>query len=313
MTTRTCLVPVLLLVRVNALAQPVLKPAETAAAPAAAPSPLTHENQVNLAGVFSGGNVNMVSGKGNGYDQLKFLRHALPFHATAGVSGQAVDSDKDPATGFRTALQDNLATWLNGRMRYDFFLSENDTLHASYFLGHDAATNFTQRNRIEAGYRRFIFQQPKESLSVETGLVYSLDFAPMAGDTDGDGRVNVFKGRSRLEKTGGTVEGRLLVSYSLALSDVVQLQQTVDVFPNLFPEVEAPFESARVNPAADNKLGLLEASAITSLTQVNVAPSKNITAGMALAFVCDSGAIARRNAYSNADISLAGSPAVNLL
>jgi hypothetical protein len=143
--------------------------------------------------------------------------------------------------------------------------------------------------------------------------VYSLDYAPLDGDSDGDGRVTVYKDRSRFERTGGTVAGRLMMAYSVTVLDILTLNQAVEVLPNLFPDVEAPYEKTRFNANADNKLGVLEATVITSNTTVNVSLTKNLTAGMVLTFIYDNGAIARRNAYSNADMALAASLGIKLL
>ncbi len=296
-----------------AFAQAVLKPSESAAAPEDKPSPFNHEAQVNFSGMLNQGNISLISGKTQGYYQLRYLRHSLRFEGALGIAGQAQDTDNNPATGFETALQDNINTLANGKLRYDFFLSSLDTVYSAYTLSHDTATNLSMRNRVEAGYRRFLFQQPKHSLSVETGLVYSLDYAPLDGDSNDDGKVNVFRDRSRFENTGGVVAGRFMLAYTVSLLEILTLNQTVELLPNIFPEVEAPFEQARFNPAADNKLGILEATVLTSNTQINVNLTKNLTAGMVITFLYDNGAIARRNAYSNADLSVAASLGLKLL
>jgi len=295
-----------------ALAQPVLKMTEAAAAPEEKPSPLVQEAQVNFSGLLNYGNINLLSGKVSGFYQIKLLRHSLRVEGAAGAAGQATDTDANPANGFETSLQENLNTLGNARIRYDFYITPADTVYTSYLLAHDTATNLTMRNRVEGGYRRFLFQQPKHSLSMEMGLAYSLDYAPLDGDTNHDGKVSVFDDRSRFEVTGGTVAGRLMVAYSVTVLDILSLNQTVELFPNLFPYVEAPFESTRGNPSADNKLGLLEATVLTSNTAINVSLTKNISAGMVLTFVYDNGAIARRNAVSNADMALAGSLGLKL-
>ena len=93
-----------------AFAQAVLKPSESAAAPEDKPSPFNHEAQVNFSGMLNQGNISLISGKTQGYYQLRYLRHSLRFEGALGIAGQAQDTDNNPATGFETALQDNINT-----------------------------------------------------------------------------------------------------------------------------------------------------------------------------------------------------------
>jgi hypothetical protein len=264
------------------------------------------EAQATMSGLFSSGNVSQLSGKAAGMYQLRYLRHQLRLEGGASVAGTAVDTDANPATGFETPLHKNLNQVLNARLRYDFFVTRNDTLYTALSPSHDSAQNLTARFRVEGGYKRYLFRTDTQTLGVETGLVYTLDYAPFDGDSNGDTLVKVTEDRSRFENTGGNVGGRLLLAYGLKLTDLVTVNQTVELIPNLFPEVEAPFETARVNASGDNKLGFLEATILTSNTNVTASLYKNLAVGMVLTFVYDAGAVARRNAYSNADLQVAG-------
>lgn len=274
--------------------------------PAAAPDsnivPFSQESALGVSGVFNAGNISALSAKANGFYQARYRRHSFRVELAGGVFGQAVDTDTNPVNGFEVALYNNINTQLLGKARYDFYATEDDTVYTAFSPAHDSAGNLAMRWRAEAGYRRFLFRLPNQSLSVEAGLVYSLDYAPLEGDTDGNGKVDT-KDRLRFEKSGGTVGGRIMVSYAMAITDRVTASQGVELVPNFFPAVEAPYEQARYSPGADNKLGFLEATTVASTTNITVSLTSSISAGGVLAITYDNGALARRNAYSTTDIS----------
>lgn len=276
------------------------------AADTSLPPAFTQESAGSVGGLFTAGNIFQISGKASAFYQARFLSHGLRLEGAAGIAGQAVDADHNPANGFETPLQNNLNQILNGRVRYDYFITENDTLYTSVFLSHDSAQNLTLRGRVDGGYKRFIFKTETQSLGAEVGAVYTLDFAPLDGDSNGDGKVNIYD-HNRFEKSWGNVGGRMLLSYNLSITDVVSLIQTVEVIPNLFPEIEAPYEKSRLGPLADNKLGFLEATIVTSNTTITASVAKNLAASLVVTLIYDNGAIVRRNAYSNADMAMAAS------
>ena len=278
------------------------KPAEKAAAPVEVKADVTHEAQASLGGFFAAGNTSSLAAKADGYYQLRAFQHGVRVEAGGGLSGVAVDSDGSPATGFELPLDKNINTLLNGKLRYDYFFTEDDTGYSALFGLHDSAAKLAARLRAEVGYRRFIFNKPKHALSVEVGAVYTVERAPYDGDTNGDGKIDL-SDDVRFEKTGGSAGARLMVAYVNAISDNLALSQSIEVIPNLWPELEAPYEQARIDSAANNKLGIGEATTCAATTALSMTPAKNLAVSFLLGVGYDFGAVARRNAYTNYDVN----------
>lgn len=278
------------------------KPIEKAAAPPAEkPEEITHEAQANLAAFFAAGNVSSLTGKLGGYYQLRAFMHGVRVEGGGGITGQATDPDGDPSNNFQVPLDKNINTLLSGKLRYDFFFTNENSAYTSIYGLHDSAANLASRFRAELGYRRFIFNEKKHALSAELGAVYTVDQAPFDGDTNGDGESNL-DDEVRFEENGGSVGARLLLSYTNALSDNLAFTQTLELIPNIWPELEAPYEQARVDAGGDNLVGIGEATTFVSTTAVTLAFSQNLAIGVNLGFVYDNAAISRRNAYTNYDV-----------
>jgi hypothetical protein len=137
------------------------------------------------------------------------------------------------------------------------------------------------------------------------GLVLTADNAPFDGDTNHDGQISVADD-TRFEDSGGTLGARVMLGYTNALMDNLSYTSTLEVVPNLFPDVEAPFESARTgagDQTLDNKLGLGEATVAVWNHTLTANVSQQLGIGFALTLAYDNGAIARRNAYTNHDLA----------
>jgi hypothetical protein len=285
------------------------KPQEAAAAPQPAPaSDFQQEAQVTAGALFNDGNVSALVGRVGGYWQMKYLVHGVRLEAGAGLASLAQDPDADPSDGFDVPLGDagNRAnTTANARARYDFFLSPNDSLYASGFAFHDSAANLLTRLRADLGYRRFFFNVEKHSLTGEVGAVYTIDSAPVGADTNKDGVIDL-NDETGFEKSGGTYGARFAVAYTNALLDNVSYTTTFEVVPNIFPDVDAPFEAARsTDHKGDNKLGFGEATIATWNNALTFNVNTNLNVGLNVAFLYDNGAVARRNAYTNHDLAVA--------
>lgn len=283
------------------------KPQEAAAAPAPAPvTGMQQTAQATLGMLLNDGNVSSIAGRAGGTYQLKFDVHGITAEAGAGIASIANDPDLDPANGYGVPLGDpanKLNTTFTARLRYDFFLSPDDSIYASGFVFHDSAANLIARLRADLGYRHFFFQVPKHSFAGEVGVVYTIDNTPLGEDSNGDGVVDI-NDATGFESSGGTYGARLAVAYTNALLDNVQYSTTAEVVPNLFPDVEAPFEQARLGADNDGKLTLGEATIFTWTNTLTFNVSEQLNVGLALNFVYDNGAIARRNAYTNHDAAL---------
>lgn len=279
-----------------------VKPVEKAAAPVEVKADISHEAQASLGGFFAAGNTSSLAGKADGFYQLRAFAHSVRVEAGGGLAGTAVDTDGKPATGFELPLDKNINTLANGKLRYDYFFTDDDTAYVSMFGLHDSAANLSARLRAEVGYRRFIFNKPKHTLSIELGAVYTAERAPYDGDTNADGRINL-SDDVRFEKNFGSAGARLMVAYVNAISDSLALSQTVAVIPNLWPELEAPYEQARIDPAANNKLGIGEATTCSATTALTMNPAKNLSIAFLLGVGYDFAAVARRDAYTNYDIN----------
>jgi len=282
---------------------PKFKPKEQAADPTApAPAEITHEAQASLAGFFAAGNVSSLAGKAEGYYQLRAWDHGARVEAGGGLSGVAVNTDEDPATGFELPLDKNINTLLTGKVRYDYFITNEDTAYTSLFALHDSAANLFARSRAEVGYRRFLFNQNKHALAAELGAVYTIENAPFDGDTNGDGQTNL-EDDLRFEDNGGSVGARVMVAYSNGLSDHLAFNQMFEVVSNLWPEIEAPYEQARIDADADNMVGIGEATTFASKTALTVNPADNLSFSFMVGVAYDNAAIARRNTYTNYDVT----------
>jgi Protein of unknown function, DUF481 len=291
------------------------KPQETAAAPAPAPaSDFAQEAQGTVGGLFMTGNVESLAARAGGYYQMKYLMHGLRFDGALGITSLSQDTDLDPANGFDVRLGDEenrMNTLANGRLRYDFFLTDLDSIYAATMGFHDSAANLQVRLRADAGYRRYFFHSPKHSFSGEIGAVYTIDRAPFKGDTNEDGLVDLSDEVS-FEANNGTVGARLMLGYANALMDNLAFTTTLEVIPNIFPEVDAPYEAgdaalgikARVDEDGDNKLGIGEATIAISNSTLTYSLLSNLTIGANLMLGWDNGAVARRNAYTNHDVAL---------
>jgi hypothetical protein len=285
----------------RAQAEPV-KPLDKPAEPAPVVEEIKHEAQLNMTGFFSAGNVPSVSGKAAGYYQLRAFNHGVRVEAGAGATGLAQDVDKNPGNGFETPLERNVSTIATGKLRYDFFFLEDNTAYASFFGFHDSAANLGFRLRAEVGYRRYLFNKPKHTLSAELGAVYTADYAPMDGDSNNDGVVNT-SDRMRFDDGGGSAGARLMVQYVNAVTDTLAFSQTAEVIPNFWPSLEAPYEVDRISQGADNKLGPLEATTFISTTTLTMNLQKDLAVALNLIVSYDNAAIARRNAYTNYDVT----------
>lgn len=314
---RTTVTPTLVLFSLVACSLPALaqvdpakaadksKPAEAPAAPPPeAPKDFTQEAQGTLGALFNDGNTSALAGRVGGYWQGRFQSHGVRLDAGAGIASIAQDPEADPADGFDIPLFDAanpMNTTAMGRGRYDFFLSPDDSLYGSAFGFHDSAANLAARLRGELGYRHFFFQVPKHAFSGEVGVVWTVDNAPFDGDTNHDGQISVAD-ETRFEDSGGTLGARVMLGYTNALADNLSYTSTLEVVPNLFPEVEAPFEAAR-NGEGDDKLGLGEATVALWSHTLTANVNEQLGIGFALALAYDNGAIARRNAYTNHDVA----------
>lgn len=279
------------------------KPQEAAAAPAAPVLEFTQEAQATVGLLFNDGNTSAAAGRADAYYQMKYLVHGIRVDVTGGLTSVAQDPDEDAANGFGLPLFDskNKANTTAGvRLRYDFFLTPDDSIYASGFVFHDSAANLLLRLRADVGYRHFFFNVPKHMLSGEVGIVYTIDDAPVGTDDNRDGIVDIAD-HTKLEDTG-TFGGRVALAYTNALSDSISYTTTLEVIPNLFPDVAAPFESARFG-AGDNKLGFGEATVAAWTNTLTVNVNKSLGIGVNLTVLYDNGAIARRNTYANHDIA----------
>ncbi len=281
------------------------KPAEAVAAPPAEPAKdFTQEAQATLGALFNDGNTSALAGRVGGFWQGRYLAHGLRFDLGAGVASLAQDPEGDPEDGFDVPLFDQknpMNTTALGRGRYDFFLGADDSLFGAAFAFHDSAANLAARLRGELGYRHFFFQVPKHAFSGEVGLVWTVDNAPFDGDTNHDGAVTLADA-SRFEDSGGTLGARVMLGYTNALMDNLSYTGSIEVVPNLFPDVEAPFEVTR-SDGGDGKLGLGEATAAVWNNTLTANVNEQLGIGFALSFAYDNGAIARRNAIANHDVA----------
>lgn len=281
------------------------KPLEKAAEPAKPVDDVVQEAQGSLSGLFTAGNVQSIAGAASGYYSIKLWAHAIRFDLGAGATGLAQDTDTNPANGFEKGVFDKINTAALGKLRYDFFFTEDDTIYTSGLAAHDSATNLLARLRAEAGYRRYFFRADKHTFSGEIGGVYVIDNGPFDGDTNGDGAIDVYD-QTRFENSGGPISGtfgaRIMLQYQNAILENLAFSQTVEAVPNIYPDVEAPYESTRFAAGADGKLGIGEATTIGSQTSLVATLDKNLAAALTVNFVWDNGAIARRNAYSNGDL-----------
>lgn len=290
------------------------KPQEAAAVPAAPVSDFTQEAQGTVGGLFTNGNVDSIAGRAGGYYQMKYLMHGLRVDLGAGVTALSQDPDLDPSNGFGVGLLDEknrMNTQANARVRYDFFITDLDSLYGAGLIFHDSAMNLQVRLRADAGYRRYFFQSQKHSFSGEVGAVYTVDRAPFTGDTNEDGLTDL-NDEVGFEESGGTIGARLQLQYMNALMDNLAFTTTFEVIPNIFPEVGAPYEAgdealgipARVDEDGDNKLGIGEATIAVSNSTLTYSLLSNLTIGANLLITYDNGAVVRRNAYTNHDVIL---------
>lgn len=281
------------------------RPQETAAAPPAAPvDKFTQEAQATLGGLFNEGNTQALAGKVSGFWQMKYLVHGVRFELGGGIAEIAQDPDGDPANGFGVPLFDkkNIAnTTANALARYDYFLTPNDSVFAAGLAFHDSAANLLVRLRADVGYRHFIFNKPKHALSYEVGAVYTTDDAPLGTDDNGDGRVDI-SDRTAFEKDGGTYAVRFAAAYTNAITSAVAYTGNFEIIPNVFPDVDAPFQQARTG-VGHNKLGLGRASIVDTNHTITVNISSQLAIGATLTYAYDDGAIVRRNAYTNYDLA----------
>ena len=301
------------------------KPQETAAAlPKDEKTGTTHEAQGQLGTLLNAGNVLGASGKLGAFYAFRAGDHGVRVDLGLGLAALTADADLDPSNGFthinpdgttrEAGPLDNINTMANARVRYDWFLGDIGSVYASGFAFHDSAANLLMRLRADAGYRHYFFNVDKHALSGELGAVYTIDNAPFDSiDSNRDGKVSVWGDETRFEDSGGVFGARLALAYSNALLDNVTFTQMVEVVPNIFPDVEAPFEAgnptsippvpARIDPNGDNKLGFGEATIAASTTQLTVNLMTNLAVSVNLTLGYDNGAIARRNAYANYDVA----------
>jgi hypothetical protein len=254
-----------------------------------------------------------MAARAGGYYQMRYLSHGLRFDLGLGANAISIDRDLDPANGFEVGLfhKDNrLTTQANARARYDFFITDLDSLYGAGLFFHDSGANLLVRLRGDVGYRRFFFSVPKHSFSGEVGVVYTIDNAPFSGDTDGDGLVTI-DDNPTFEKSNGTLGARFMVAYSNALLDNLAFTTSLEVIPNIFPDVDAPYEAGDEalgikgrTSGGDNKLGLGEATIAISNSTLTYSLMSNLTIGLNLLMSYDNGGVVRRNAYQNHDVML---------
>jgi Protein of unknown function, DUF481 len=289
------------------------KPQEAPAAPAPTPD-FVQEAQGTLGGMFTNGNVDSIAGRASGYYQMKYFMHGLRLDAGLGITSIAQDPDLDPSNGFDVPLGDEknrMNSQAYARLRYDFFLTDLDSLYAAGMAFHDSAANLQARLRADAGYRRYFFNTPKHSFSGEVGAVYTIDRAPFKGDTNEDGLVDL-NDQVEFEASNGTLGARLMIGYANALMDNLAFTTTLEVIPNIWPEVDAPYEGGdealgikgRIEGGGDNKLGIGEATIAISNSTLTYSLLSNLTIGANLMLTYDNGAVVRRNAYTNHDVVL---------
>lgn len=277
------------------------KPQETAAAPVSADG---QEAQATAGALFNDGNVSSIAGRLGAYWQLRLGDHGVRAEIGGGIASIAQDANLDPADGFDLPLGDpdnRLNTTFMTRLRYDYFLSQDDSLYGAGFIFHDSAANLVARLRADVGYRHFFFQVDKHAFAGEVGAVYTNDSTPI-GDTNDDGITDV-NDTSAFEASGGTYGARVAVAYTNAVLDNVQFSTTAEVVPNLFPDVDAPFEQTRVDSKGDNKLGLGEATIFTWTNTLTFTVTEALNVGLSVNVLYDNGAVVRRNAYTNHDVS----------
>jgi len=276
------------------------KTPEKAASEEAAPD-IVHTAQASLAGFFAAGNTSSLAGKTEAYYQLRAFQHGLRLELGGGISGLAKDTDGDPANGFEEPLDHKLNTLLAARLRYDYFFTKANSAFASLVGAHDSSANLQARFRLEAGYHRVVFTHGKHALDAEWGAVYSVERGPFDGDSNADGVVDLAD-ETRFEANGGSVGGRIRVTYLNAISDQVALTQSLEFVRNNWPAIEAPYERSRVDAEADNLLTSGQAFTFLSKTALTVTPVKRLSIGFLFDVLYDNGAIARRNAMSNYDV-----------
>jgi hypothetical protein len=294
--------------------------------PATSPAPATpvHEAEAFVGAVLNGGNVQGAAVRIGGFYGFRRGVHAVRGDLTLGLAALAVDADGDPANGFtridadgsvQTAtMLDNVNSAAGARVRYDVFLAETTSVYVAGAAQHDSAMNLLVRLRGDVGGRQFLFVQPRHSLALELGGVYSIDdgiFDATAADTNGDGRVSVWGDATSFEKSGGVIALRIALAYANTLVPGVSFGEALEVLPNLsfaadlpvVGPVDAPFEKARLD--GDGRLGLGEATIANSVTTLSVQAGGGLALGVTLNVGYDAGAIARRNAMTNADATLA--------
>lgn len=302
------------------------KPQEAAAAvPATLPTDLVQEAQGSVGALFNGGNVQGAAFKLGGFYGARSGVHGFRGELGLGLSALAVDEDADPKNGFTRVDDKGVAQEANafdntntsgfGKLRYDYFVGDVGSVYGAALVFHDSAANLLARLRADVGYRHFLFNVPKHTLSAEVGAVYTVDngiFNVGDADTNDDGRVSVWGDQTEFEASGGVVGARLALSYSNALLDNVTFTQGIEVIPNLsfgsgvpvFGNVAAPFETARSESGeGDGELGLGEATIANSISQLTVNLMSNISLAVNLTIAYDNGAIFRRNAYTNYDVA----------
>jgi hypothetical protein len=299
------------------------RPAEQAAtAPTASTPP--HEAEATVGAVLNGGNVQGAAVRIGGFYATRRGIHAVRADLALGLAALAIDADGDPANGFTrldadgtarpATMLDNVNSTAGVRVRYDVFVAEATSIYAAAVAQHDSALNLLVRLRGDVGGRQFLFLLPRHSLALELGGAYTVDdgiFDATAADTNGDGRVSVWGDRTSFEKSGGVLAARIAVAYANTLVDGVSFSQTLELLPNLsiaadipvVGTVDAPFEQARLD--GDGRLGFGEATLANAVTTLSVQAGVGLALGVTLTFGYDAGAIARRNAMTTADATLA--------
>ena len=299
------------------------QPAEQPAATTATVEP-THQAEAFVGAVLNGGNVQGAAARIGGFYGFRRGVHAVRGDLALGMAALAVDADGDPGNGFTrieadgtahpATMLDNVNSSAGARVRYDVFLADTTSVYVAALAQHDSALNLLVRLRGDLGGRQFLFLQPHHSLALELGGAYTIDdgiFDATNADTNGDGRVSVWGDATSFEKSGGIVAARIALAYANTLVQGVSFGETLEVLPNLsfaadvpvVGYVDAPFEEARLD--GDGRLGLGEATIANSVTTLSVQAGGGLALGVTLTFAYDAGAVARRNAMTNADTTLA--------
>lgn len=161
--------------------------------------------------------------------------------------GQASLLTEDPNDATKKVYSDmqDVVKNLNSRLRYDFFLTDDDAIFAAAKHRWDTFANLDTRLQIQVGYMRNIFKEEKQRFWGEVG--YDLTYDIYSTDQD-DGVIHSIRG---------------FVGYTNNLYDNVQFETGLEALINL-NEVDGP---ERVDPTDANSA--LKKRGVAEDTRVN--------------------------------------------